>query len=130
MSTLPLSTMHWSMRRTCTLFHACTTYTWTKIWNQLSIVVTSSTLKRKKPLGSHKNLIFFENLLAHRIYHLPTYPIRSMFHWIFKNIQLNKQFMHCCVICHGTTMTKEVEYQSELHNFFLVNLNCTMNYLL
>jgi hypothetical protein len=118
LSTLPLSTMHWNMRRTCPLFHACTTYTWTKIQDPLSIVITSSTLKRKKLLSSHKILHFFENLFTHRIYHLPTYPIRPMFLWIFKNIELNKQFMHCCVIYHGTTMTKQVEYQSKLHNCF------------
>jgi hypothetical protein len=38
--------------------------------------------------------------------------------------------MHFYVIYHGTTMTKQMENQRKLHNFFLlVNLNCNMSYL-
>jgi len=54
-----------------------------------------------------------------------------MSHWIVKNIQLNKQFLHYYVIYHGMAMPKQMEFFKKLHNsFHHVNLNCTMNYLL
>jgi hypothetical protein len=80
---------------------------------------------------SHNTFSSFDNFLAHIVYHLPTHPIRPMFHGNVKTIQLYKQFFHCHVSCHGVAMIKQMKNQSELNNFFLLlNLIYTMNDLL
>lgn len=57
---------------------------------------------------------FFQNLLAHTICHLPTCPIKPMFHGIIMNIQLHKQFMCGCIFCHEATMIELMKNQSKL----------------
>lgn len=80
---------------------------------------------------SHSTFSSFHNLLAHIVYHLPTHPIRPMFHGIVKTIQLYKQLFHCHVSCHGVAMIKQMKNQSELNNLFLFfNLIYTINDLL
>ncbi len=51
-------------------------------------------------------------------------------HQANRNIQLDKQLLHCCIFCHGVAMIEQMKNQNKLDNFFPINLSCIMNDLL